>query len=98
MLDALSGAEVERLAGPLAVYARVAGQRLTDCHLLATDKVLYVGEPIAALVAESRYQAEDAAELVAVDFEPLPPVLSVEQALAPDAPLLYEAATTSWAR
>jgi aerobic carbon-monoxide dehydrogenase large subunit len=90
VVDGLSGAEVEHLAGPLAVYTRLAGQRLIESHLMATDKVLHVGEPIAALVAESRYLAEDAAELVAIEYEPLPPVMSVEQALEPGAPLLYE--------
>jgi aerobic carbon-monoxide dehydrogenase large subunit len=91
VLDGLAGAAVEHLADPLAVYTRVAGQRLVESHLMATDKVLHVGEAVAALVAESRYLAEDAAECVAIEYEPLPPVLNVEQALAADAPLLYEA-------
>ncbi|HEY7062226.1 MAG TPA: xanthine dehydrogenase family protein molybdopterin-binding subunit [Chloroflexota bacterium] len=91
VVDALDGAAIERLTEPLAVYTRLPGQRLVDSHVVATHKVLHVGEPIAALVAESRYQAEDAAELVEVEYEPLPPVLSVEQALAADAPLLYDA-------
>jgi carbon-monoxide dehydrogenase large subunit len=91
VVAALGGAAIERLAGPLSVHTRLPDQRLIDSHLVATHKVLHVGELIAALVAESRYQGEDAAELVEVEYEPLPPVLSVEQALAPDAPLLYEA-------
>jgi carbon-monoxide dehydrogenase large subunit len=91
VIAALSGAEIERLAAPLSVYTRVPGQRLLDAHLAAVEKVRHVGEPVAALVAESRYLAEDAAELVAVEYEVLPAVVSVEQALASDAPLLYEA-------
>ena len=61
-----------------------------DRYGLAHDKVRFVGEPVALIVAESRYLAEDALELVEAEFEPLPPVLDAEAALAPDAPLLYE--------
>ncbi|WAH37755.1 xanthine dehydrogenase family protein molybdopterin-binding subunit [Alicyclobacillus dauci] len=49
--------------------------------VLAKDEVRFVGEPIVAIVAESRYIAEDAAELVAIQYESLPPVLSREDAL-----------------
>src|SRR3954468_893704 len=90
VVAALTGAEVERLVEPLPVNTRVAGQRLLDAHAMAVHKVLHVGEPVAALVAESRYAAEDAAELVEIDYEPLPAVVDAEAALAPDAPLLYE--------
>ncbi len=57
---------------------------------IARDRVRFVGEPVAAVVAESRYQAEDAAEAVAVDYDPLPSVGTPEQAMAADAPLLYD--------
>jgi carbon-monoxide dehydrogenase large subunit len=57
---------------------------------LAKDKVNFVGEPIVVIVAESRYIAEDAAELVWVDYEPLPCVVDVEQAVAEDAPIIHE--------
>src|SRR3990167_2684140 len=60
-------------------------------HLcLARDKTRFVGEPVAAVVATDPYVAEDALELVEAEFESLPVVTSVEQALQPDAPLLYE--------
>jgi len=58
--------------------------------LLARDRVRYVGEPVAAVAACSRYVAEDACELVAVEYEPLEPVVDAERALEPDAPLLHE--------
>ncbi|MGQ0669512.1 MAG: xanthine dehydrogenase family protein molybdopterin-binding subunit, partial [Actinomycetota bacterium] len=57
---------------------------------LALGKVRYVGAPIAAIVAEDRYLAEDVAELVEVDYEALPAVASMEAALAEDAPNLYD--------
>ncbi|MET7995395.1 xanthine dehydrogenase family protein molybdopterin-binding subunit [Amycolatopsis sp. NPDC005232] len=55
-----------------------------------TDKVRFVGEPVAVVVATDRYTAEDAAELVEVDYEPLPPVVDSTRAIAEDAPLLHE--------
>jgi len=58
---------------------------------LASDKVRFVGEPVAVVVAEDRYLAADAAELVFVDYEPLDAVTSITGALQPDAPLLFEA-------
>lgn len=57
---------------------------------LVKDKARHAGEPIAVVVAESRYIAEDAVERVFVDYEPLPAVVNLEDALAPDAPLIHE--------
>jgi carbon-monoxide dehydrogenase large subunit len=57
---------------------------------LALDKVRYVGEAVALVVATDRYLAEDAAELVYVDYEPLPAVGSIEAATAEEAPLVHE--------
>jgi carbon-monoxide dehydrogenase large subunit len=56
----------------------------------AGDKVRHVGDIVAAVVAESRFAAEDAAEAVAVDYEPLPSVCDPRAAIAPGAPLLHE--------
>ena len=56
--------------------------------LLTRDKVRYVGEPIALIVAETRAQALDAAELIAVEYDPLPAVVTAIAARAPGAPLL----------
>ena len=56
----------------------------------AGDKVRHVGDIVAAVVAESRFAAEDAAEAVAVDYEPLPSVCDPRAALAPGAPLIHE--------
>src|SRR5215470_16782767 len=50
--------------------------------LLAGDRVRYVGEPVALVLTEGRYQGEDAAELVSVDYDPLPAVTGIEEALA----------------
>lgn len=65
-----------------------------DLHrpILAQDEVVHVGEPIALVLAQDRYKAEDAATLVFVDYDPLPVVTDCEAALAPDSPVAH-----SWA-
>ncbi|ETX08892.1 MAG: hypothetical protein ETSY2_02735 [Candidatus Entotheonella gemina] len=57
---------------------------------LVSDVAKYVGEPIAVVAAADRYVAEDALELIEVDFEPLPVIGTLEQAMAPDAPLVHD--------
>ena len=57
---------------------------------LANDKVRYVGEPVAVIVAASRQIAEDAAPLVEVEYETLPPCVDIESALAQNAPLVHD--------
>ena len=64
---------------------------------VATDKVRYVGEPVAVVLAEDRYRAEDALELVEVDYEALPAVVSPSAAIKEGAPLLHEATGTNLA-
>ena len=59
--------------------------------LLAVDRVRYVGEPVAIVITDDRYQGEDTAELVSVDYEPLPAVVGVDAALA-GGTLLFPAA------
>ena len=59
--------------------------------LLASDKVRYVGEPIAAIISETREQGEDAAEMVFADYDVLPAYTDMMAAMAPDATLIYEA-------
>ncbi|GAB3279825.1 molybdopterin-dependent oxidoreductase [Sinomonas notoginsengisoli] len=62
-----------------------------------TDKTRYVGEPVAVVVATDRYTAEDAAELVEIDYEPLDAVVGTYDALGPDAPRLHEGAESNTA-
>jgi carbon-monoxide dehydrogenase large subunit len=67
---------------------------LQDTHdvrqrLLPVDRVRYVGEPVAVVVAEDRYRAEDAAELIRIDYEPLPVVTSADDGAKAEAHLLY---------
>ena len=61
-------------------------------HALAADKVRYVGDPVAIVVAETLLQAKDAAEAVELDIEPLNAVTNPEEAAQPGAPVLYDEA------
>jgi carbon-monoxide dehydrogenase large subunit len=58
--------------------------------LMAVDKVRYVGEPVAVVLAESRYAAEDALDHIFVDYEPLPVAADVNAASQPDAPRVHD--------
>lgn len=61
-----------------------------DYHALAVDKVKFHGEPVALVIARDKYIAEDAAEMVIVDYEELPVVVDAEKALAPGAPQIHD--------
>jgi CO/xanthine dehydrogenase Mo-binding subunit len=66
-------------------------------YAIATDRVRYVGEPVAAVVAESRYIAEDAIDLIEVEYEKLPAVVDPREAITStgDAVLHPERGTTN---
>ncbi|MDW8084161.1 MAG: xanthine dehydrogenase family protein molybdopterin-binding subunit [Candidatus Caldarchaeum sp.] len=66
------------------------GLYVNDRNVLARKKVRWAGEPVAAVVAETLEQAEEAVEMVEVDYEPLPAVLDVREALKPSSPLVHE--------
>ena len=101
----LTGEELQRLAPPVAggQLSLPAKWRTHVQHaihnpqqpMLAVGKVRHVGEAVAVVVAESRYQALDAAELVAVDIDPLAAVVDVEAALAPGTEILHEEYATN---
>src|SRR5207253_10596224 len=57
---------------------------------LVTDRVRWVGDYVAFVVAETKHQAADAAELIEVDYEPLPAIVSTEGAMAADAPRVWD--------
>jgi carbon-monoxide dehydrogenase large subunit len=88
VVDVLLAADVNHL-----VLDPATDMELSHFHrpyrLLADGDVRFVGEPIAMIVAESRYLAEDAADAVIVDVDPLPPVVDYERALDEDAPLVH---------
>jgi carbon-monoxide dehydrogenase large subunit len=75
---------------PVHALSRMRGYYATPLRPLADGKVRFVGEPVVAVVAESRYLAEDAAELIEIDYEPLPAANDALEAAADGAPLLHE--------
>jgi carbon-monoxide dehydrogenase large subunit len=80
---------------PVIPYSRMSDYYATPLMPLASGKVRYVGEAVAAVIAKSRYLAEDALEQIAVHYEPLGAVSRSEQAIAGGAPLLHEKAGTN---
>jgi len=69
----------------------VAVKAAVEHRAIATDRVRYVGEPVAVAVARDRHTAEDALEAIAVDYRALPAIVDPEQALEADAPVLHAA-------
>jgi len=84
----VTAAELDGLVQPVRATSRMAGYQATTLRPLAAGKVRYVGEPVVAVLAESRYIAEDAVELIEIDYEPLPDIADPEAAALPDAPVL----------
>lgn len=83
--------EVKRLTKPFRPGRYAAGlKRPIDEYAGAIDKVRYVGEPIGAVAARDRASAEDALELIQVDYEPLRPVVDVREAIKPSAATLFD--------
>ncbi len=87
-----TAADLKGVVGPVAVAVPLG--KITEGMgvrgPLAEGKVRFYGDPVAVVIADSRYGARDARDLIEVDYEPLPVAMDVEKAAQPDAPLLYE--------
>jgi 2-furoyl-CoA dehydrogenase large subunit len=84
--DVLTGEDVQRWARPFPVGVR----QPMEHWCLAVDKVRFVGEPVAVVVADDRYIAEDALEVIGVGYKPLPVAVESEAAIGPDAAVLHD--------
>src|SRR5437588_8419994 len=82
----LTGRDATEVIGPVPAFC---AEPVVE-HAIAVEKVRYAGEAVVAVAAESRYIAEDALELVQIEWEPLPPVIDVLEAMKPDAPKVHE--------
>jgi 2-furoyl-CoA dehydrogenase large subunit len=82
----LTGEDIKALTTSLVVGVKAP----VECWPIAVGRVRYVGEPVAIIVATDRYVAEDAADLVEVEYRTRPAVVDPLAALAPDAPILHE--------
>src|ERR671919_242708 len=93
--------KAEKLPGVYAVVSREDQRRLgmfgaayKDQTIVAVDKARYAGDPVAAVAAIDEATAEQALELFEVDYEELPAVTNLDEALAPGAPLVHDAAAS----
>src|SRR5437870_2337948 len=99
-IASVDASRARALAGVRAVLtgADVKGQRLgrrlQDWPVLCWDRVLFVGDRVAAVAADTREIAEEAVRLIAVEYEELPALLDVDAALRADAPALHPDAAT----
>jgi 2-furoyl-CoA dehydrogenase large subunit len=87
----ITGDDVKKLSDPFLVALKVPVHQWS----LAVGRVRFAGEPVALVVAESRYLAEDAAELVEIDYAPLEPAIDPLAACKPGSPLLHPEAKTN---
>jgi aerobic carbon-monoxide dehydrogenase large subunit len=92
VITTLTGEQALSLSGPIPHYfdPAVAGDRTADFRCLAAGKVLYAGQPVAAVVARTLNDAEAAVAAIEVDYEVLPFVTDEDEALAEGAPVLFE--------
>ena len=86
----MSGADLVDFPLDTPVMVGPADMRFVSRNVMARDKALYAGHAVAAVAATSAAAAEAALELIHVDYEPLPWVIDVEEAMQPDAPVLHE--------
>jgi 2-furoyl-CoA dehydrogenase large subunit len=87
----ITGDDVRKLSDPFLIALKAPVNQWS----LAVERVRYVGEGVALVVADTRYLAEDAAELVQIDYEPLPSVIDPRAACDKSAPLLHPEAKTN---
>ncbi len=83
----ITGADLAEITSALVASVRAP----IDARAIATDRVRYVGEPVAVAIASDRYRAEDALDLIDVAYRSRPAIVDPVAALAPDAPLLHDA-------
>jgi carbon-monoxide dehydrogenase large subunit len=86
----VTGEEVAAHCGPVPCAASVPNMKNAIRQILAVGKVRFVGEPVAAVVAENKYIARDAVDLIEIDYEVLPAVVNPEKAMDPSSPRLYD--------
>ena len=91
----VTGRELAAWTVNLRIAPPIEGLQPTEVSTLPVDKVRFPGDPIACVVAADRYLAEDAAELVDVEYEALAPVVDMFKALEPGAPLVDDSLSSN---
>ena len=95
VITAVSATELMEWTTTLRMAPPIEGLQPTEITTLPADKARFQGDPIVCIVATDRYLAEDAAELVEIDYEVLPPVTSYAEAVREGAPLVDETLTSN---
>jgi xanthine dehydrogenase molybdenum-binding subunit len=86
----ITGKDLPELPNRMEALGEIPFNPMHCAHnVMARDKVLYNGHAVAAVAATSPHIAEEALDLIEVEYEPLPPVLNVDAAMAPNAPILH---------
>jgi carbon-monoxide dehydrogenase large subunit len=86
----LTGADLAKVTAPLRMAPPIEGLRPMEMTTLPLDKVRFVGDPVACVIGEDRYQVEDACALVEVEYDPLLAVIDPKTAQTPGLPLVDE--------
>ena len=89
----VTGKDVVELSNPMVPAPSIP----VKPYCMAVDKVRFVGEPVAAVVAKDRYTAEDAIEEIEVEYEPIQHVHTIEEPIAPDSSIEHEEVGTNLA-
>lgn len=90
VLKIITGSEITGLSKPIPSIPISKGMKHPVKYPLAVNKVLYVGDPVAVVAAESKYAAVDAAELIEVEYDPLPAVTDPEKAMEESSPVIHD--------
>ena len=89
VVEVLTGKDVSHRIGSVPCAAAMPGLKVPFQPALAVDAVRYVGEPVVAIVSDDRYTGRDAADLVAIDYDPLPAVVDAENGLEKGSPKVH---------
>src|SRR5581483_5926749 len=85
-----TGSDVEGRVGYVPCAAALPDLKVPKYPVLALDKVIFVGQPIAAVVATDKYKARDAVDLIEIDYDPLDVVSDVEAGAKADSPVIHK--------
>ena len=90
VVGVFTAAEFAPYLRPLVAKNSNSSYQASEIPILARDKVIFAGQPVAIVVAESRHEAEDGVDTIRAEYDPLPPVLDLETATGPDLPLVHD--------
>ncbi len=90
VVKVITGADIQGKVGSIPCAAEIEGLKVPDHPALAVDRVRFVGEPIAAVVATDPYIARDALDLIEVEYDELPVVVDLDKAIESDSTVIYD--------